>query len=62
VAEVEAPLEDAAVLMWRRLRFLELGFSLRESRILAEQGADWHEAELLIVAGCKPKHAFRLLR
>lgn len=43
------------VYRWRRDKFLELGFSWLEARMLADAGADYHQAERLLDVGC-PRH------
>lgn len=53
--------EELDVLRWRRQMFLDLGFTVRQSRRLAEIAADWHRAEALLVAGCPTDTAFDLL-
>jgi len=53
--------EEAGVLRWRRQMFLDLGFNVRQSQRLAEQGADWHHAGRLLSGGCPVDTAFDLL-
>ena len=63
VAEKENPesAEAVALFEYRKERFIELGFSFRLALRLARDGADWHEAERLLAAGCPPATAARLL-
>jgi len=55
------PNEFERVLSYREQMFRLLGFSDTASIILAEVGADWHEAEKLIEAGCPRDVALNLL-
>lgn len=60
--DVEAVDEEAVrVYHWRVRRFLELGFTLRQARTLAGGDADWHEAAVLVTAGCPRDTAFDVL-
>jgi hypothetical protein len=54
--------ERLRVRIWRRERFLELGFTLADSAALARSDADVHEARKLVQAGCSHPLAFRLVR
>jgi hypothetical protein len=54
--------EELRVYHWRVRRCLELGFTLVQSRRLAENGADWHEAQVLLAAGCPSRLVYRLLK
>jgi hypothetical protein len=44
--------KDERLLVWRLVRFAELGFSAAESSELAESEADYHLAAALASAGC----------
>lgn len=60
--EPRKPDEYEIVLSHREQMFREvLGFSDSASIILAEFGADWHEAEKLLKAGCPRDVALNLL-
>jgi hypothetical protein len=67
---VEQPLRGARgtrderlrVRIWRRDRFLELGFPLSDAAALAKSTADIHEARKLVSAGCTHATAFRIMR
>jgi hypothetical protein len=53
--DTTAPVQDdevARVQDWRIDRFIELGFTYRQARRLAEKQADWHSAETLLKHGC----------
>lgn len=47
---------------WRFVCFLEAGFTVGQSRRLSEAGADHHEAETLLNAGCPRELVYRLVR
>lgn len=47
-----APSEEEIVLSYVESRFMELGFNVRQAVELAERGADWHQADRLLRAGC----------
>lgn len=53
--------EARRVELWRRRRFLELGFDRGQAQLLAWGGIDWHDAARLIAAGCPVQVAFDLL-
>lgn len=53
--------ESVRVTHWRVQRFLELGFTVRQARLLAAAQADWHGASVFLAAGCELETAFRLL-
>lgn len=60
--EPRKPDEYEVVLSHREQMFRDvLGFSVAASIILAEHGADWHEAEKLLKAGCPKDLALELL-
>jgi hypothetical protein len=62
--QADAPTQDeeaVRVFHWRVRRFRSLEFTLWQSRRLAEMGADWHEAERLLDAGCPAHVVFDLL-
>lgn len=46
---------------WRIRCFLDLGLTLRQARRLANKGADHHEAEVLLAAGCPAELVVRIL-
>ena len=60
---VDVPLvdEEAIVTAWVARRFVDLGFRPEVAFVLAESGADWHEAEDLLAKGCRHKTAAKLL-
>ena len=61
---IETLIEDEEAIRvtdWRVERFLELGFTTRQARLLAVAEADWHGAFRLLAAGCDLDTAFRLL-
>jgi hypothetical protein len=60
-AVIEQHPEATRVYRWRVCRFLELGFTLRQARRLADSVAGWHEAEALLAAGCPVDLVFDLL-
>jgi hypothetical protein len=60
-AVIDQDAEATRVYRWRVCRFLELGFTLRQARRLADGTAGWHEAEALLMAGCPPDLVFDLL-
>lgn len=62
VAMAELDEEAHRVFHWRVRRFIDLGFTLRQSRLMAEAQADWHTAEHLLHDGCQRDTAFLLLR
>lgn len=53
--------EAVRVFHWRVRRFCELGFTLWQSRRLAQVQDDWHRAQLLLADGCPIELAFDLL-
>ena len=53
--------EARRVELWRRRRFLELGFDRGQAQLLAFDEADWHRAAALLSAGCPPGLVFDLL-
>lgn len=56
------PDEYEVLLSFREQQFRDvLGFSDTASIILAEAGADWHEAEKLLLAGCPRDVVLNLL-
>lgn len=57
----DATAEARRVELWRRRRFLELGFDKGQAQLLAMGGIDWHEAERLVKRDCPVDLAFRLL-
>ena len=59
--ESRPPTEAERVLANIELRFLELGFNPLQAAALAESGADWHEAERLLVSGCSLETAVDIL-
>jgi hypothetical protein len=54
--------ERLLIRLWRRERFIELGFSLSDAAALAKSSADTHLARKLVAAGCAHKTAFRIIR
>jgi hypothetical protein len=54
--------EVRGVYLWRRDCFLADRFSWDQAVRLAKLGADHHEAEQLLAAGCPHDLAFKLLR
>lgn len=52
---------DAQVFLWRRERFLLLGFNRRQASRLAAVQADWHQADELLRSGCPVLVAFDIL-
>jgi hypothetical protein len=54
--------EQLRVRIWRRDRFLQLGFPLSDAAALAKSAADIHEARKLVSAGCTHATAFRIIR
>jgi hypothetical protein len=53
--------EATRVYHWRVHRFRELGFTLWQSRRLADRQVDWHSAQTLLVAGCPIDLVFDIL-
>jgi hypothetical protein len=68
--KVEEPLRNARrarderlrIRLWRRERFMELGFSHAEASALAKSDADLHLTGDLVAAGCALETAFRIVR
>jgi hypothetical protein len=54
--------ERLRVRLWRRERFVELGFTVSEAAALARSTADLHEARKLISCGCAHSTAVRIMR
>lgn len=52
---------DVEVFLWRRERFLLLGFNRRQASRLAAVQADWHQADSLLRDGCPVVTAFDIL-
>lgn len=64
IDETVAPVqesEDVRVRRWRTLRFLDLGFSMVESELLAGTGVDYRAAAKLLKNGCPLRVAFDVL-
>lgn len=57
----EARIEIDAVVRHRLEQFRDLGFNLPQRKALIRAGADWHEAEKLLNAGCPLDIAFDIL-
>jgi hypothetical protein len=53
--------EATRVYHWRIHRFRELGFTLWQSRRLADRQADWHSAQDLLKHGCSVDLTFDIL-
>jgi hypothetical protein len=52
---------DSQVYHWVRGQFIRLGFNRRQAAQLALVHASWHEAEVLLAAGCPVDTVFDLL-
>jgi hypothetical protein len=63
LVEAAEEVDDEAVRVfhWRVRRFLALGFTLRQARVLASLHVEWHTAEKLLEQGCPTSTAFDLL-
>jgi hypothetical protein len=53
--------EATRVYHWRIHRFRELGFTLWQSRRLADRQVDWHSAQVLLKHGCSVDLVFDIL-
>lgn len=56
-----APTSEERTRSWVEERFRALGFNSLQAEALADCGADWHEAENLIIKGCRRETAVDLL-
>jgi hypothetical protein len=52
---------DTEVRRWRRQQLLAMGFSLADSRVLAESRAELGAVRLLLANGCSQETARRIL-
>lgn len=59
--EARKPTEVEIVRSHVEERFRNLGFNTMQAEALADAGADWHEAERLIVKGCDHEIALDIL-
>lgn len=57
----DATAEQRRVELWRRSRFLELGFDRGQAQLLAFAGCDWHIGQKLLEGGCELTVAFDIL-
>ena len=55
------PTEEEIVTSWNEERFRELGFPDTLAELLADDGADWHQARRLLETGCPHLIALRIL-
>jgi hypothetical protein len=55
-------IEDWQIETWCFERLRDLGLKPREASELACAGVDWHAAERLILRGCPPQLAAKILR
>ena len=53
--------ERDKVLAWEMERFWDLGFTLSQCEELVRSGADWHDADRLLRAGCTKRVVYRIL-
>lgn len=53
--------EGQRVVVWQLRRFVDLGFTLDQARLLVAADADWHLAERMLAQGCSVDRAFAIL-
>ena len=55
------PTDEERTRSWIEERFRALGFNTLQAEVLADAGADWHEAENLIIRGARHETVVDLL-
>lgn len=55
------PTQEERTRSWVEERFRELGFTTSQAAALADSGADWHQAENLIIRGARHETVVDLL-